>query len=198
MKSSTVLVVVGLFLGLTLVPVSFAHRSGCHSWYSCPSDTGSYVCGSKGYCSNCPDNDYCLGGEPKSEVSTYKIIKKNLDCKGTFEDSLKRVVDGDTIELTTCKKTVRFALSDAFELYTKKGKEAKNFLETSCPKGSILKIDEDDGQKKGSYGRMVALVNCNGKNLNEDILVNSFGTIDKRYCKVSEFSSNNWATTYGC
>jgi hypothetical protein len=43
-----------------------AHRSGCHRWHSCPSDTGSYVCGDSGYCSQCPDNQYCQGGEPRS------------------------------------------------------------------------------------------------------------------------------------
>ena len=42
-----------------------AHRSGCHRWHSCPSDTGSYVCGDLGYCSGCPDNDYCLAGKPQ-------------------------------------------------------------------------------------------------------------------------------------
>jgi hypothetical protein len=26
-----------------------AHRSGCHRWHTCPSDTGSYVCGDLGY-----------------------------------------------------------------------------------------------------------------------------------------------------
>ncbi|MBA3733376.1 hypothetical protein H0W91_03300 [Patescibacteria group bacterium] len=31
-----------------------AHRSGCHRWHSCPSDTGSYVCGDLGYTSGCP------------------------------------------------------------------------------------------------------------------------------------------------
>ena len=36
-----------------------AHRSGCHRWHSCPSDSGSYVCGDSGYCSQCPDNQYC-------------------------------------------------------------------------------------------------------------------------------------------
>lgn len=39
-----------------------AHRSGCHSWHSCPSDTSSYVCGDKGYCSGCSDNQYCQKG----------------------------------------------------------------------------------------------------------------------------------------
>jgi G5 domain len=32
-----------------------AHRSGCHRWHSCPSDTGSYVCGDLGYYSECPN-----------------------------------------------------------------------------------------------------------------------------------------------
>ena len=31
-----------------------AHRSGCHRWHSCPSDTGSYVCGDTGYSNYCP------------------------------------------------------------------------------------------------------------------------------------------------
>lgn len=31
-----------------------AHRDGCHRWHSCPSDSGSYVCGDLGYYSECP------------------------------------------------------------------------------------------------------------------------------------------------
>jgi hypothetical protein len=30
-----------------------AHQSGCHRWHSCPSDTGSYVCGDLGYYTYC-------------------------------------------------------------------------------------------------------------------------------------------------
>ena len=43
-----------LFLGIAFLvfsvfnPVS-AHRSGCHRWHSCPSDSGSYTCGDAGY-----------------------------------------------------------------------------------------------------------------------------------------------------
>lgn len=33
---------------------SDAHRDGCHTWHSCPSDSGSYVCGDKGYSNECP------------------------------------------------------------------------------------------------------------------------------------------------
>lgn len=40
-----------------------AHRDGCHRWYSCPSDSGSYICGDKGHCSECPNNEYYFDGE---------------------------------------------------------------------------------------------------------------------------------------
>lgn len=57
-------------LGLLLLAVapdtSVGHRSGCHRWHSCPSDTGSYTCGDLGKCSSCPDNQYCQAGRPKS------------------------------------------------------------------------------------------------------------------------------------
>ena len=49
-----------LLLIFVAAPLTFeaapasAHRSGCHRWHSCPSDTGSYVCGDTGYTSGCP------------------------------------------------------------------------------------------------------------------------------------------------
>ena len=49
---------VSLFL-LTALPFpGEAHRDGCHRWHSCPSDTGSYVCGDLGY------TTYCSVSEP--------------------------------------------------------------------------------------------------------------------------------------
>jgi len=50
-------------------PEAFAHQSGCHRWHSCPSDHGTYVCGDTGYCSQCPDNNYCKAGQPISSGS---------------------------------------------------------------------------------------------------------------------------------
>ena len=32
----------------------YAHKDGCHRWHSCPSDTGSYVCGDMGIDTYCP------------------------------------------------------------------------------------------------------------------------------------------------
>lgn len=56
---------IGLVILLSAVFFSspaLAHRSGCHRWHSCPSDSGSYVCGDTGYCSGCGNNYYCKNG----------------------------------------------------------------------------------------------------------------------------------------
>src|SRR5205085_7826196 len=47
------LAAIGLALNLLAAP-AWAHRNGCHRWHSCPSDTGSYVCGDLGYYAYCP------------------------------------------------------------------------------------------------------------------------------------------------
>ncbi len=52
---------------VVLTSVADAHRSGCHRWHSCPSDTGSSVCGDLGYCSQCPDKEYCVAGRPRAQ-----------------------------------------------------------------------------------------------------------------------------------
>jgi hypothetical protein len=36
-----------------VIETGYAHRDGCHRWHSCPSDSGSYVCGDLG------KNDEC-------------------------------------------------------------------------------------------------------------------------------------------
>jgi hypothetical protein len=60
-----------LFCALTMrVPTASAHRDGCHRWHSCPSDTGSYVCGDLGYYSECP------GGDPTAVQTAPKPAPK--------------------------------------------------------------------------------------------------------------------------
>jgi hypothetical protein len=44
---------VSIFGVALLASPAVAHQSGCHRWHSCPSDTGSYVCGDLGYDSQC-------------------------------------------------------------------------------------------------------------------------------------------------
>lgn len=61
---------IAILILLSYSVVAEAHRSGCHRWHSCPSDSGSYICGDTGYCSQCPNNQYCKNGMPKYENFT--------------------------------------------------------------------------------------------------------------------------------
>ena len=61
-----VLTVSGALLGAISIGVSpsWAHQDGCHRWHSCPSDSGSYICGDLGYDDECPGR----GGGAAEEV----------------------------------------------------------------------------------------------------------------------------------
>jgi phosphatidylserine/phosphatidylglycerophosphate/cardiolipin synthase-like enzyme len=47
------------------VVATYAHQDPCHRLHSCPSDHNTYVCGDKGRCDQCPDNEFCLAGKPR-------------------------------------------------------------------------------------------------------------------------------------
>jgi hypothetical protein len=38
------------------VVLSHAHQDPCHRLHSCPSDHDTYICGDRGRCDQCPDN----------------------------------------------------------------------------------------------------------------------------------------------
>lgn len=61
---------------IVFIPFSTAsaHRSGCHRWHSCPSDTGSYVCGDLGYASQCPKV-----AVPKPKVPVVSSVKSSAN-----------------------------------------------------------------------------------------------------------------------
>jgi len=124
----------------------------------------------------------------------YTYSPSCKDDKGEcYQTTLLRVIDGDTI-VTQEEKSIRFSLASAPELSESGGIEAKEFIESICPVGSIIFIDEDDLQIKGSYDRMVAKVYCKGVVLNQSLLVSNLGTIDTRYCNTSEFAQESWAS----
>lgn len=66
---------------LALPQAATAHQSGCHRWHSCPSDTGSYVCGDLGYDSQC--------GAPSDPY----IAPDTDDSNGEYEPDDPEVID---------------------------------------------------------------------------------------------------------
>ena len=118
-----------------------------------------------------------------------------LECindKGEcYQTILLRVIDRDTIK-TQDDKSIQFSLASAPKLSEPGGIESKEFIESICPVGSIIIIDEDDNQLNGSYGRITAQVYCNGASLNESLIESNHGTIDSMYC-TSEFAQESWA-----
>jgi len=78
------------------------------------------------------------------------------------------------------------------------GALAKDFIEEICPVGSTALVDEDDGQTEGSYGRIIAVIYCNGVNLNEFVLDEDLGYLSSGFCYKSEFKTHSWAIRHGC
>jgi len=221
----------------------FAHRSGCHRYHSCPSDTGSYVCGDLGNYSQCPNkpttsksgNDNtksksiktqdkkksencqigyhkssgkCVPDKSKSKkIKSVKPLISNLNlttnqkCQGLadcFEGKVTEVVDGDTLDVNNVR--IRLALVNTPEVYENGYLDARAFVMTNCGVGTSALVDEDDGQKGGSFGRMIAAVYCgnNTTSLNEALLNSSKASILPQFCGVSEFAFSMWAKKYGC
>ena len=147
-------------------------------------------------------------GEPETTVVDSKQIEleapqnnlqSSLNCSGSaqcFEGRVTKIIDGDTIIVDG--QSIRFALSSAPELKTFGGVDSREFIETICPVGSKVLVDEDDGQILGSYGRMVGAVTCNGVNLNSELLDANLGYLQDRFCDSSELGKESWAQKHGC
>ncbi len=149
------------------------------------------------------ENKILVINEPNPEKSI------NQECSGSAKcitGIVSEIIDGDTIIVEG--QSIRFTLTDAPEIYSSteklseqevaNGHKARNVVVEYCPLGSTVLIDEDDGQTKGSYGRIIALVYCNGVNLNETVLDQSTAKLYSKFCSQSEFANQAWAKKHGC
>ena len=115
---------------------------------------------------------------------------------------MTEIVDGDTLDVNNVR--VRLALVNTPERGENGYTEAIDFVQSVCGVGTTALVDEDDGQKEGSFDRVIGLVYCgndninNKKSLNELLLERSNAVIYQDFCGISEFSSASWAQRYGC
>ncbi len=120
-------------------------------------------------------------------------------CKGTTScviGKVAKIVDGDTIDVSGTR--IRLALVNTPEIGEPGYTESKQFTSELCPVGSEAVVDQDDGQPEGSFGRMIAMVTCGDKVLNEELLDMGFGNILQQFCGISEFGDDDWAKKHGC
>ncbi|UQN10240.1 SH3 domain-containing protein [Deinococcus sp. QL22] len=86
-----------------------AHRDGCHRWHSCPSDSGSYVCGDLGYTSGCPTAQAPVrtvvraAAPPTSGATRRTTTSLNLRAgPSTTSAKLATLTNGTTVGLIGC------------------------------------------------------------------------------------------------
>ena len=132
-------------------------------------------------------------GEDTESISIENL--QDLECSNDhglcYESTLTMVIDGDTLKDAE-GNSIRFSLASAPELNEEGGPEAKQLIEKLCPVGSTILIDEDDLQMQGSYGRIIAHVECNGMGLNGALVILEYGTVSKQFCNTSEFKDEPW------
>jgi len=177
------------FAFLVLPWEASSHRSGCHRWHSCPSDRGTYVCGDQGYCSQCPDNQYCINRNPR-RVSERERSSEAQSTKKAEWRLVTRVVDGDTI-IVGARERVRLIGVDTPETKHPQrpveyyGKEATAFTRRMVQGKCVrLEFDQTNSQMghKDKYIRTLAYVFLDdGTFLNAEIIKQGYGHAYTRF-----------------
>jgi Staphylococcal nuclease homologue len=159
-------------LGARMV-ISHAHQDPCHRLHSCPSDHGTYVCGGKGRCDQCPDNEFCFGRKPRAATQSPTQPTPPPGAHSQIV-GVTHVIDGDTLELSTGDK-VRLIGVDTPETKDPRkpvqsfGKEATAFTHRTVA-GKRVRLEYDQ-QRHDKYGRTLAYVYLeNGTFVNEEII----------------------------
>ena len=134
-----------------------------------------------------------------NQVWATSLNSDLVTTSSNFSGTVTKVIDGDTLDVTTIEGetiTVRLALIDAPETDESGFDEAKNFMTEQCLDKNA-EVDPDNNQGL-TYGRTVAVVYCEGVNVNKAILENGFADVYQDFCDVSEFADSNWAQEHGC
>ena len=127
-------------------------------------------------------------------ISFYTSPLECSDEEGKcYSTRVAKIIDGDTIK-TMEGDFIRFALITAPKIDEKEGAESKKYLESICPAGSAITIDEDDMRLDESHEEVIAKVYCKSLNLNGEMIVNGHATVDKQHCNNSEFVQESWAS----
>lgn len=96
-----VLAVSSVALVLALLAPAQAHRSGCHRWHTCPSDTGSYTMGSPVTGSSSSTRPRTSSGGSSTTSSSYAMSDYGMTNTNV---NLRSQPNSDAAILATIKK----------------------------------------------------------------------------------------------
>ncbi len=107
---------------------------------------------------------------------------------------MTRVIDGDTLDVEGGQR-IRLVLVDAPESSEIGGAAARDYLTDLCL-GTLAIVDEDDFQiGDDPYGRVLAVVYCDGTNANAAMISSGHADTYYAFCSASEFGTETWT---GC
>lgn len=137
-----------------------------------------------GFTHNIPSSKY-------HDMSASDILGKysDTDCQVEEKAVCTEVVDGDTIYLNNGKK-VRFVGVNTPERGVEGYITSKNFVQKLCLNKEVG-LDIDNAKNNDKYGRTLAVVIVDGKNVNEMLLKEGLAEI--MYMPPSEFHPFDWA-----
>ena len=140
-----------------------------------------------GFTHNIPFSKY-------SYQSNDAILNKydDTDCQPEFTGKCTYVTDGDTIEVDGLGK-VRFVGVNTPERGVEGYICSKRFVQKLCLNKEVS-LDIDDSKYTDRYGRYLAVVIVDGKNLNEMLLKE--GLAEVMYMPPSEFCPYDWTNEY--
>ena len=129
-----------------------------------------------------------------TSTSLNDILNKynDTDCKVEAIGVCTKVSDGDTIYVEGVGK-VRFVGVNTPEKGVEGSDASKYFVEKLCLNKEVS-LDIDDWKHSDKYGRTLAVVIIDGKNLNEMLLKE--GLAEVMYIPPSEFYPYNWVNSY--
>lgn len=137
----------------------------------------------------------------ESRTADETPISQSTGCKGSadcFRGVVTEIVDGDTLDVNNVR--IRLSMINTPEIGEPGYNEAIVAAESECAVGSEALVGEDDGQKGGSFGRLIGAVYCNGNSvsLNEILLDEGKAVLYEDFCNVSEFANEDWIASSGC
>lgn len=126
-------------------PPASAHRDGCHRWHSCPSDSGSYVCGDLGIDTYCPGTEAVPEAPPAAtpeatdttpDVTPY--VAPDLDAPEipTVASSTAKAGGLVALALTAEKGSTITVQEDGRTVATKKATGANQTITFTAPTGA--------------------------------------------------------------